>query len=626
MLEQRYLIQNETCAVLREYLISQNFNVTDRKLKAKFNDWGWVKKITRPLYTAMKSVIENTGPADFFIPKRGGTFMDRLEYKKVYKEVNRKKKPLEVIDFSIAREALREAGITWQSINISNRAPRGVKKGTQIPPNQRTRGRRCPQQPVRRSDDDEARDHSDSSVSDESIEDVTNLVAPNLIADNSRLLNHANFAPQSRFPQSIEEFLDTITFNSPRRNVSIPYDSAWLADVHFNFFPHKPEYAIPGGPVKVVNYHESPCVTQDYSDYLGISLREKSTDHGMSGQKRIAEALTRYYRANDKHGHKSAVLQFVAYYAGFLLAGQDIMDDYDHPLRRNARGNLTMMLDRQNMELLPACYWITIIVMSYDKIEILLAFFEDLIDCIETNSSYLATVMQPWIRFMVLIYRDMFQCYKPRSYRLEPEFLDSMKLHFNASSELQNSINRLQNRNCLNTTTCLILRIYRGWNLGQGHEADHDTALIELLSCLQESRAAFGPKHLVTIQCQLLVARLYTEVNKSNLDLAENYLDYALLDLTPCSRMMETVFHRALLERARHVLKQGRLNEARRDMDVVFKFHLRVMGPRSPLTGEAAEELFALMRRQGHGSEAQQREDDLSFQRNHQWKKNPLEI
>lgn len=630
-LREKYVINNETSPALVEYLHAQNFLVTERVLKGKIGEWGWTKKLTKRQYAALASILKSLGPVEFIRPMRGGTCFERMDTKKINKQVNRKKpstarkedQPMPLPDFETACEILREAGITWESSGQTDEAQKAARSGVRRPRSWQTRTKRLSQQQVQPDDNEESIDDSnfsdsgESSTSDEFMEDLPN--PSDNAFESSRALNLENFGPPSHHEQVARNMQAVPTHTQP----ALPYKFVWLMLLHNDLNPHKPRDQIARGPTLIVSHNDHLLLTSNdsaFNCFEFANVISEIDDSCMTSQEKdIAKALRDHYQTYDQSGHLKATLKFADYWIGQLLAGRIKPEDYDHDHRVAARSNLQRMLQEQNMELLATCYYIASVTMSYDRLGLLLAFFEDCIDCIETSSSYLAKILQPWIRFMVTHHRTVCSDYLPRSHRLEPAFLEQMRKIFDARSALQTSIADLERNGALNSATGLILCMYRAWQIG---ETNTDAGLYEKLECLKRAEAMFGPSHLITIQCVSMCADAH-KLRRNMLDARYDY-DIVVLRLQSCSRMLRPLFYRSLFQRAKLSIEQGNLAEAQQDLEVIIEFHLGTFGAQSPLTWEAAEALFLTLERRGFTGEAQQRRADLLEMYEQQWKQHPF--
>lgn len=630
-LRQKYLINNETAPSALHYLETQlGWKTTLRIVKSRFTYWGWDKKLTKLQYGAMRCILQDFGDVDFLKPLDGGTYIMRKKAQTVKKEINRqtqaqekntKKPPKHVpyVTLETARAVLRESRITWifpfesvedalQRIDWS-----GFAEAEEDEFDEQTEDDN--------DNDGDVNDDDDnlSIASDEPMADKES------VADRARILNLRNFQTQPQPAQTVEDIFEVLSINQSRILGALPYGSSLLADLHSIVFPHTPGYEL-RSHVDTPCYdhlglftHPSMRTSLDSTDHFGLAENSTIEYPDTSGQGFVIDALRSHYQVHDQNGHQRAVMRFCFYYVSHLLAGHVVADDYDHYDRQIARSVLDGMLQWQNMDLLPACFWLVSVIWSYDRPRLLLNFFEDCIECIETSSSYLATTLKPWIRFMVIEHRETFKEYSPRSHRLQQDFLENMHKTFDVFSELQQGINHLErtgNRDC---NTGLILRMGQAFDLAQ---VDPVSGVRQLLECSHKSRAAFGARHLVTIRCEEMVASAYHDIKqqKPDLALADTHLREALMNMEPCSRILEATYYKILFERAKFVLcKRGRLDEARYDLENAFAFRLRTLGAQSPLTWEAGVELFKLMRRQGFVTEAQESEARLRHLYDKQW-------
>lgn len=624
IIHQKYLVKEETAKMCRQYLRDHhNMDVTQRKLKSMFSEWNWPKKIKESQYGAMEAIMVEFGQVDFWRSTKGGTDFVRIDAAKAIKENKRKKTtkakkhqpPMAIPDLETAYAILRDGGITWEQPDTSQSRPHAAGNSARRPSNRSARANFISQEPIEIPDDED----SDSTSSHESAQQ-----SPNLVVDSSRRLNLQNFG--LRQPPT-NKYHDNCTLPSSAQPI-LPFQAAWLADLHANIFPQQHEYRLGCAGVSIADEDEvfrlasvdSSFVSWDFSDFFAAIDPDALNSHLTLQEKFIAVALQEHYRKYDQAGHRREVLTLSNYWIGQLLAGIETPDDYDHPSRQRARLSLKLMLDRQNMELLPACYWVTSVIMSFDRSRLLLAFFEDCIDCMETNSSFLATLLQPWIRFMVIFHSPSYQNYEARSPRLRKDVIETMRRSFDASSELQRSIEMLRQTGCLDSATGLILCIYRAWHIAA---KDPYAGIKEMSDCLERSEKSFGLTHLVTIQCASMLADGYQRLQHWN---ALNYYETVLIRLRPCSRMLEPIFYRSMFRRARLLIEQGELRMAQGDLETIFEFHLRTFGAQSPLTWEAAEELFPVLERQGFVDEARRKRAEFEELYERQWKNRPIRL
>lgn len=634
IIEEEYLHQNRPALEVQKHLKAMyGFDTTVRKLKLKFEAWGWDKKIPAGHYHIMARIIQDIGQhVTFIVPKMGGRQAWRVDGKKALKEWNRKrsnnektgKPPPPTLELDVAYRMMRDAGITVQRNRPGHSQQQQLaasgshnQQDWQVSPTQPSNVHTLP------SDEDGDDDDEDESVASDML-----LDEPGLITDSSRELNLQNFPPHSRVTQNIDDAGTAESLEQPCPTDIIPFQAAFLADLHCNIFPQKPEYRFANPSIAIAHHSEehpfvtldSASNTWDFSDHFGLHSTPGPfhSQRGVS-EKLIAEQLTQYYRDRDPGFHRKQVLEFSAYYIGEVLAGHETLHEYRHPHREKARNQLRVMLDRGNMELLTHCYWLVDVICSYDKPRLLLALFEDCVDCIETSQSYLAVVLQPWIRLMVLHHRDLQNDYRTESERLQPASLDHLKRAFNASQELQKSIEYLKQHGDTESPTWLILCISQAW---ESCRSKRPTGHSDMVNCLEKAEAIFGPNHLVTINCMKMVSQTYE--NDKNLDMATINLDLALIHLKPCSRMLQLTYFKLLLRRARLFIAKGELHEALVRLEQTFEFRLQHLGPQAPLTWDVAEELFTTMERQGFAVEAQQRRADLTARFNEEWRKRPM--
>lgn len=618
IIEDEYLNKNRSAKAVQALLRDHHgFDTTVRKLKLKFELWRWDKKTNARNYAAMSRVIQHLGnQVVFVVPKMGGRSFTRKEACKVLKEARRK----DTTNLKRGKPAIRTPDIdeAWhilQNAGIIVEQPQSGPMLQSSPPLSYTRGT---QHQNEQSDDDD-----DSTVSDESVDDT------DFIADSSRQLNLKNFPPHSRFGRNAQnQIFNSEIPGNQRVGSLLPFESAFLADLHRTIFPHTAEYQLQGPNVGIVQSNRLPYDVTVDSAFEAIDFVDapgRNPGYGLSEQQRaasekvLATALREHYQRWDQDGQRRQVLEFSAYYVGQFLTGNETLDDYNHADRQEARNKLYSMLEHGNTHLLPHCYWLSQVVISFDKSRQLLAFYEDCIDCIETSQSVMAKILQPWIRSVVLLHRDLYKEIVTKTARLSPASLDQLQADFDATSGFETSIDHLRRYSQEDSHTCLILRIYHAWY--QGHRDRHTEGLSELLKCLPLAEKIFGKRHLVTINCLSMAARAYEKLNNP---LAEHYVQEALHLLTPCSRFLQATYHQLLLRLARSQISRNHLEDARCHLELVYNFRLQHFGAQAFPTWEAAKVLFDVLNRQGHGLEAKRREADLQALHDEEWKRYPV--
>lgn len=620
-----YLENRRSVNAVRQ-LLRIHFGITDisiRQLKSRFQAWGWPKKIKGDDYAAMYRVSQDLGTRIVFIvPLMAGYGMKHVDGKTLAKQVNRMhgtavkegKPPLIIPDVDAAYEKLKQSGIRIQHEHTA-RADQTLYNDA--------RSVNIDQEDNENNADDDDDEDEDDSTEDEPMADT------HIIEDSSRELNTQNFLPELRLVQCQSISSGVEDLNRPRKTAVLPFAAAYLADLHCSIFPDTPEYKLAKPSTTIVRHHEgnvrvvsdSEFVANDYTDDLGLnSNTELPVSQRAFLGKLIEQTMTEYYHRLDRNGHKRAALEFSAYYVGQVLAGNETPDDYNHPDRRGARDRLCDLLEHKNMQLLPHCYWISSVIMSYDKIQQLLAFYEDCIDCITSSRSYLGDILRPWIWFMILSHRPHYNHYAVRSPRLSPAALEQMNQSFDASQALKESINRLSEHGLAASHTCLILRLYHAWN--RYDQQDPIGGLNELLACRQDAEGIFGPGHLVTINCWSMIAKAY---EKSGLaGIAECDFKIALSRFRLCSEMLRARYCQLSLSTAQLLLADGQIDEARTRLEEVLLFRKRRLGVQAPPTWEAAEILFDTMHRQGYGLEAQRRRAELKAHYDEEWQRHPI--
>lgn len=636
IIEREYLDKNKSAravqALLKEHY---NFDTTVRKLKLKFEAWRWDKKTTARNYAAMSRVIEDVGSHVVFnVPKMGGRSSTRKEASKVQKEFRRKnsnlskrgKPPNPEVPLDLAYQILHEAGITMEH-QRAGPPPHLMGAGPPPPLQNWSPYSTVPASAPAPAEGDQSDEEGDVTDSEESGDE------PNVIADSSRQLNLENFPPQARTVQHTTERRGSASSGPRRMSNALPFESAFVADLHRTIFPHTAEYRLTGPPAGVPQSQASASSSSgssrssldaafnaiDLKDLFGTAMNLRESDQRSAAlEKTLAAALKEHYRHHDHDGQRRKVLEFSAYYVGQFLANETL-DAYMHVDRQEARSKLHSMLEHGNTQLLPHCYWLSSVVMSYDKSRQLLAFIEDCIDCIETSQSELAHLLRPWIYFIIVMYRESYEKNVSESSRLSPAAVDQLARTFNATHELDESIRHLYEKQQGDSHTCLILRVYRAWYLG--HCGQANKSLQELLYCMPPAEKLFGRRHLVSINCNAMAARAYEKLE--NEGMAENYIQTALYLLKPCSRFLLSIYNKLLLRLARYQKSQSKLSEARDNLERVLEFRLRHFGVQAYQTWEAHYILFDIMVQQGFFIEAQQRDAELRAHYGADWESRP---
>lgn len=647
-IEEVYLTNNKSVVVAIQELERQyNLTTTERRLKLKFDTWKWDKKISAIKYAAMLRIIQHVGQKVVFtVPKMGGRTLWRVDTTMVTKEIKRKttnseqrgQPPPQTLDLDTAYDVMREHGITYELQQTGRTRPLRAVKNTQPLPTWSMTMVMPTQSSTNRHENETHDDNYDDvdvdnfTISDHSMPNIDTIqVMPDtgVTQDSSRELNLENFPPELRLRQRYETSHRPGDLDQRRLVGVVPFTAAYLADLHCNIFPHIPEYRLPDPHIAIAHYHDGThdvfpdtgFYPNDYSNNFELNFcSELPVSQRILREELIAQKLTEYYQFHDHDGHRKMALEFSAYYVAQVVAGYEVPDDYNHVDRNEARNKLRTMLSHNNMQLLTHCYWVSSTLMSHDKVRQVLAFLEDCIDCIEPSTSYLGCVLRPWIRLMVLEQREHYSHYAVQSPRLSPAALEQLNTTFNAVQSLEESMHCLDQHGYGETHTYLILHVYYAWK--RCHLGDLIGGLHELVGCSSAAERMFGTRHLVTINCIVMVANGYEK--HGDPIFANITVDFALLRLEPISKMMSSKFHQVQVHSARFLLAQGRLPEAREKLERVVQYRRKHFGVQAPATWDAAEMLFDTMDRQGFGLEAQQRRTELRACYEEEWPRHPM--
>ena len=557
ILEDLYLDQKLSAAAVAERLAEQyQHRTTVRKLKARFEKWGWRKKISNhEWYFAMDYVIVQL--------------------------------PGKHIEFRVTLTKGKDS-----QIKLAHQVQREVKRKRETA---RNGGKPVPESP-------------------KSLEEAIQMLKDNgtELIENGEPSNHRYLRPHNDDPD------DSASASS--EDLPSPPDCHHGMELEATLSEHMlprpgPKREQPVFTQDLYVHHEVDDLTDFFASMtLGIPLADPER---AQWQKYLGRDLGEGYMQYHFDSSTRSLINFAAYYIRLSEWGADDLDEKNHQHRVEARANLVSLLRSGDARLLATMHWISAVLGSNDKLPTIKSFYEDCSDCVADTPSPQSCVLRPFVKIGLLIWNESLGLAsvtgQERTQKVE-EVVRASDLEY----ELRQSLEYLRSTGQIRSSANVTIHSLLAWYYEM--IGDHDSCLQTLVApeCLPLAGSIMGFRHLVTINSMAMAARCYER--SSDMGLARIYLQDATARLENCASPLRAYQHRILAKLAMlHLQFDKHVDEGIEALERVLSFRIKTVGALSGLTCESADELFNVLKMHGRGAEATRRREEFDALRQNEW-------